>query len=182
MIKFPEGSPVHLDLACGDNKRPGFLGVDKWKTDSTDYVFDLLGDEAWPIEDSSVDMLHSSHFVEHIPGLARPKFFEECWRILKPGAQFQVIVPYWNSHRAVQDFTHAWPPVCEASFLYFNKTWRQNNKLEHGLYDVKADFDFTYGYSLDPEIHVRNQEYQQLAVKYYTNSVMDLFVTLTARK
>ena len=40
--KKPTVKEVRLDLACGDNKREGYFGVDKYKTASTDKVVDLM--------------------------------------------------------------------------------------------------------------------------------------------
>jgi SAM-dependent methyltransferase len=179
--KLISGKDLKLDLGCGDNKRPDFLGVDKFKTASTDYTFDLF-EFPWPIEDGVVAELSCSHFFEHVPAKLRPLFMDEAWRILKPGGQFTVVVPHYNSMRAIQDYTHEWPPIGESSFLYFNLGWRTANKLLHGAYEMKCDFDFGYGYSLDPDVQVRNQEYQQVAIKHYSNAAMDLHVTLTARK
>jgi SAM-dependent methyltransferase len=180
-LQLPEAflkDDLLVDLACGDNKKAGYLGVDKFQTSSTDLVFDLLSSE-WPLRDGSVKEFHCSHFFEHIPGLQRPTFMDNAYRALQPGGKMVIITPYWSSKRAVQDFTHAWPPVCEDSFLYFNKEWRKTNKLEHGLYDMKCDFDFGYGFGLNPEITVRNQEYQQHYLKFNLNSVSDVYVTLT---
>jgi ubiquinone/menaquinone biosynthesis C-methylase UbiE len=126
-------------------------------------------------------MLHCSHFFEHIPGPMRPAFMDEAFRVLKKGGQLVIIVPHWSSMRSIQDFTHAWPPVGESSFLYFNKTWREQNKLTHGAYTMNCDFDFSYGYVLDPSVQVRNTEFQQFAIKQYVNAVMDIHVTLTKK-
>lgn len=177
-LVFDKTQPIKLDLACGDNKLAGFFGIDKFKTDSTDAVFDLTI-EPWPIDTESVDALNCSHFFEHLHGHQRVAFMEECWRVLKPGGQLVIIVPHWSSMRSVQDFTHQWPPVCETSFLYFNKDWRVTNKLTHGHYDINCNFNYSYGYSIDQEVSVRNQEYQLFAIKHYNNSVNDLYVTLT---
>lgn len=177
LIAFPEGE-VHLDLGCGDNKKQGCFGIDIVKTNAADYVMDLTS-FPWPIADASVDSIHCSHFFEHLTGAQRIKFMEECYRILKDSKQLVIIVPHWSSMRSIQDPTHQWPPVAESSFLYFNKNWRDDNKLAH--YGINCDFDFGYGYSVDPEVSVRNQEYQQFAVKYYNNAIMDLFVTLTKK-
>lgn len=171
---------LKLDLACGDRKTPGFKGVDKYKTKSTDQVVDLLK-FPWPWADNSVDEVVCNHFFEHIPGLERPKFMEELYRVLKPGAKAVITVPYGQSNRAVQDFTHAWPPVVAESFLYFNKKWRTDNKLTHGLYALKCDFDFGYGFAVDSDVAMKSQEAQAFSVKYYTNAVSDMQVTLTKR-
>lgn len=167
-----------LDLACGDNKREGFFGIDKYKTGSTDATCDLLK-FPWPIEADSVEEVHCSHFFEHIPALLRPKFMEELYRVLKVGAKAALIVPMGD--RCFQDYTHQWPPVVPGSFLYFNKDWREANKLTHGEYALNCDFDYTYGHALMPDIAVRNAEYQAFAVTHYANAASDLHVTLTRK-
>jgi hypothetical protein len=172
-----------LDLGCGDNKREGFTGVDKYKTASTDAEVDLFV-FPWPIADE----VHMSHFFEHVPARTRPKFIEEIFRILKEpvrdgeqlvkeGGKATFITPMYD--RMFQDFTHEWPPIIPGSYLYFNKIWREQNKLTHGEYDIKCNFDFVYGYSLNPTIQARNTEYQQFALQHYNNAASDLHVTLT---
>ena len=171
---------MKLDLGCGDNKREGFTGVDKFKTDSTDIEHDLLV-YPWPFEDNSVDEVHSSHFIEHIPGLERPKFFDELYRVLKPGAKATIIIPYGRSPRSVQDFTHQWPPLVEESFLYFNKGWREANKLTHGYYEMVCDFDLSFGHALNGNWGMRSEEARAFALTHYWNVAADLHAILTKR-
>ncbi len=118
---------------------------------------------------------------------------EECYRILiKPQkdeygnvtktGKMRFIHPYGKSSRFFQDPTHKWPPIVEASYLYFNEGWRVANKLTHGFYDVKADFDFTINYSLsDPSMAQRTQEVQQFWAAKYFDVISDLIVDLTKR-
>ena len=167
-----------LDLGCGDNKREGFFGIDKYKTNSTDAELDLLS-FPWPIADESITEIHCSHFFEHIPKNLRPKFMDEVYRILKKGGTALFICPMGN--RMYQDYTHEWPPVLPESFLYFDKDWRTANKLLHGEYDIKSDFSFTYGYSLDQMVASRNLEFQQFALKFFQNAATDLYVTLVKK-
>jgi hypothetical protein len=167
-----------LDLGCGDNKREGFFGIDVAKTAAADAVFDLTA-FPWPIESGTVEALHCSHFFEHLTGAQRMAFMDECGRIMQVGAQLTIIVPYWSSMRAIQDPTHQWPPVCESSFLYFNRKWREDNKLGH--YPIACDFDFGYGYALDNDVIVRAQDFQQFALRHYLQAANDLHVTLTKR-
>lgn len=171
---------LKLDLACGDRKADGFYGVDKYKTASVDKVVDLLK-FPWPFKDNSVDEIVCNHFFEHIDGLQRPKFMDEMHRVMKKGAKAVITVPYGGHNRACQDFTHAWPPVFAESFLYFNKKWREDNKLTHGLYAMKCDFDFGYGFNIEQDMAVKSQEVQQFAMKHYVNVATDLQVTLTKR-
>ncbi len=172
-------SILRLDLGCGQHKREGFKGVDIVKTEQADFVHDLLK-FPWPWKDDSVEEVHCSHFFEHIPGKLRGRWMDELYRILKPEGTAQIICPYYASARAVQDYTHEWPPIAEWSFLYFNAGWRKQNGLDH--YDVKCDFDFTYGISVSPNWQARNDEAKQFAMSNYWNAGQDIIVTLTSRK
>lgn len=186
---------LKLSLACGDNKPEGFKGVDIVKTDATDYVFDLLKFPWKQIKSNSVDEIDISMFVEHIPhgdSYNDPfyQFFDEIHRILKP-AEFdpnnpniplkgfaKIVCPYYSSMRAWQDPTHH-RAISEASFLYLNKQWRIDNKLDH--YPVKCDFDFSYAYNISPEWANRNEETRSFAIRNYVNAVSDIIVTIVKK-
>lgn len=167
---------LKLDLGAGQNKRPDFTGVDIAPT--SDIKADLF-QFPWPFDDNSVGEVFSSHFFEHVPQTLRGRFMDELWRIMVVDATALFITPYYSSMRAIQDPTHQWPPICEASYLYFNRVWREQNKLDH--YDIKCNFDFSYGYALDPDTQVRNTETQSFWAKHYVNAVSDLHVTLIKR-
>lgn len=179
-ISAPEGQLLRLDIGCGSRKTDGHIGIDMFECPNVDHVTDIRK-APWPIDDGAVESIHTSHFVEHLDGPERISFMEECWRVLRDGGQLVVVCPHWSSMRAYGDPSHKWPPVCEWTFLYFNKGWRETNLLTHGVYDIKADFDFSYGYALDADITVKNNDYQQMAIKHYNNAVMDIHVTLTKR-
>lgn len=186
---------LKLSLGGGDNVPEGFKGVDIVKTKSTAYVQDLMKFPWSQFADNSVDEIECSNFVEHIPhGDSRDdpffQFFDEIHRILKP-AEFdpnnpniatkgfaRIVCPYYSSMRAWQDPTHQ-RAISEASFLYCNKQWRVDNKLDH--YPVECDFDFTYGYVLTPEWQNRSQEAQAFAMKHYINVITDIQVVLVKR-
>lgn len=183
--KKEEETFIKLDLGCGSNKKgPEYIGVDFAKCEGVDVVHDLKI-APWPWEDNSVDEIFSSHFFEHLNGKERILFMNEAYRILKPGKQMVIITPFWTSMRAYGDPTHAWPPICEMTFMYYNKGWRESNKLTHGDYEaINADFDFGYNHGIAPDtdISVRNIEFQQLAVRHKVNAVWDFYVTLTSKK
>jgi len=180
------GDPLKLDLGCGGN-RPnveqygsGWIGIDIDETVGADHVLDLRH-TPWPIAPDSVEAIYTAHFLEHLSGPERLPFMDECFRVLKAGAKMTVIVPYWSSMRSIQDPFHAWPPIAESSFLYFNRKWRDDNKLSH--YPIRCDFDFSYGYVLNPNASAgRNDEYNLFGCANYINFIMDLVVTLTRRE
>jgi SAM-dependent methyltransferase len=177
-VEAPTAPLLKLDLGCGQNKREGYTGVDFVKAEGVDIVHDLLT-YPWPFDGASVDDIVSSHFLEHVPGPQRPRFMEEVYRILKVGCCATFITPYWSSERAVQDFTHAWPPLAPPSYLYFNKKWREDNKLTHGAYDLNCDFDIEFpSQMIDGLWSQRHTEAQNWAARHYTNVILDLTARL----
>lgn len=166
---------IKLDIACGNNKQDGFIGIDKVKTDKTDVVMDLE-QYPWSFPDNYTDEVNISHYIEHIYDLM--KFMNELYRIMKPQTTATIVSPYYTSTRAWQDPTHK-RAISEASFLYFNKKWREDNKLQH--YPITCDFDFTYGYIMYPDFISRAEEYRAFAMRHFWNVVSDLKVILTKR-
>lgn len=56
---------LKLDFGCGQNPREGYEGVDLYAPDATHKV------DLWkfplPWDDNSVEAIHASHFLEHLP-------------------------------------------------------------------------------------------------------------------
>jgi predicted SAM-dependent methyltransferase len=48
---------------------------------------------SWGIEDSTVDMIFTSHFLEHLSYTEGDAFLKHCHRLMKPGAIIRVLVP-----------------------------------------------------------------------------------------
>jgi len=172
--------PLKLDLGCGENCQQGFTGVDLYAP-SAKIKLDLLSPE-WPWKDNTVDEIFCSHFVEHIPKDHRWPFFERCYRIMKLESVMRIFVPSWKSERAYGDMTHEWPPVTAFAFFYLSKNWREVNKLMHGPYNLKFNFEMQAGPTgLTPDFADRNQELQRFACDHYLEAYPDMWVTLTKK-
>lgn len=165
-----------LDLACGQNKQEGYFGIDIFPGENVDAVADLTV-FPWPIESNSADEIVCSHYVEHTPDLM--KFMNEVYRILKPGGKIKIVAPYYNSIRCWQDPTHL-RAINEATFMYYNKQWRETNKLDH--YPITCDFDFTYGYDMNVAWANRSEEARNFAILHYNNVINDIHVVMTKRE
>lgn len=172
---------IKLDIGCGKNKKPDFIGVDQYAMEGVDVVHDVRI-APWPWEDNSVEEVHCSHFLEHLTGKERIGFLNELYRVMKPGAKATIITPHWCSNRAYGDFTHQWPPVSEMSFYYLSKEWRKtqapHTDSEINPEGYTCDFAATWGYSFTNDLAVRNQEYQQFALMNYKEAAQDLHATL----
>lgn len=197
---------LKLDLACGQNPKEGFEGVDLYAANAKHKV-DLFK-FPFPWEDSSVSEIHCSHFIEHLPcreveerDLALPAgldpaqhaelhreligkdflfaFFDECYRILRPEGKMMVICPAASGDRAFQDPTHR-RFIVQATFFYLWRQWRSDNGLSH--YRVNCNFDGNVGCSTLAEYNLRSPEVQAQKFAECRNQVIDWHATLVARK
>lgn len=169
---------MKLDLGCGGNKQPGYVGADILPFDGkVDVVFDLRT-TPWPWKDGEVEEVFSSHFVEHLTGQERIGFFNELGRVMKTGAKALLITPNWAHACAYGDPTHQWPPMSSWYPLYLQKAWRDVNAPHVGY---TCDFDWMVGGSFDQALDIRNSEYQLFAMQNYINGMRDLHVILTKR-
>jgi predicted SAM-dependent methyltransferase len=175
---------LKLDLACGKNKRVGYTGVDISPEAGADITQDLLR-FPWQWEDNEVEEIHCSHYIEHIPMEIYEgqdlffRFFDECYRILRPGGIMTVVCPNARSNRAFQDPTHRRFIVGE-TFFYLNKEWREMQRLDH--YNVKCNFGIGIVPIISPELTLLHQDAQARRINECWNVVLDWSAKLTAVK
>jgi SAM-dependent methyltransferase len=200
---------LKLDLGCGTQKRPGFLGVDRRRFEGVQGVTDLtqkqwifedpelggvvllpLSTGGFVLPDNSVAEVFCSHFLEHLEhNQRRPervRFVNELWRVLVPGGRATIITPHWASNRAYGDFTHADKPVSEMFYSYVNRDWRHvnapDNDAEFNPDGYICDFDYQIGYAANSATNDMSAEERQLAISWYKEAVDDLHAILIARK
>lgn len=195
-----------LELACGDRKREGYCGVDVVETPSVDIVHDLtvypwpfennsveeINCEHYVEHIPHVDVISEmksiliectsfDEFKEKISNLPPIqdgfiKFIDECYRILKPGGIVRITAPYVTSApRAFGDPTHK-RYIHDWSFYYFNKEWRDANKLSH--YGINSNFDIKFSYLIDESLTLKSNEVREEAFKKDWNSVHDIIIEL----
>lgn len=190
---FAQPKSLRLDLGCGPNPREGFVGFDRIAFNEKVQCVDLR--DPWPWDDESVNEIHSSHFVEHLTAIERCHFFNELFRVLKPNVKNNgqnvegfatIIVPHWSSCRAYGDPTHQWPPMGDFFWYYLDADWRAQNaphadrkNWEHG-YD--CHLECVWGYSFDPELNLKNDEYRAFAMKNYREQIQDMIVTINRKE
>lgn len=175
---------LKIDIGCGKNKKEGFKGMDQYVMDGVDIVHDIRI-TPWPFEDSSVDEVHCSHFLEHLDNLERVAFLNELYRVMKVGAKALIITPHWASNRAYGDFTHKGNPVSEMMYYYISKEWRKtqapHTDIEFNKDGYTCDFEAGWGYSFGPELALRDTNYQQFALANYKEAAQDLIATITKK-
>ena len=124
---FPE---VRLDLGCGNIKALGFQGVDIFPHPEVDHVLDFNKDGLTKFEESSVDIIRTIDFIEHI----KDKVFtlEQIYRALKHNGTVYIQVPSTDGRGAFQDPTHV-------------SYWNENSFHDmymNGIYRYGANYNF----------------------------------------
>jgi SAM-dependent methyltransferase len=169
---------LKLDLGCGVGKKEGFFGVDISPESHADLVLDLRT-TPWPWADGSVAEIHCAHFFEHLDANERIRFLGEVHRILAPGAKATIRVPHARSDGAVQDPTHAWPPLVEKSFAYFSREAREQLRVPH--YAFPFDFGVEVGVVFTPQWATRTKEERHYALAHFHNVASEIVAVLTKR-
>ena len=165
---------IMLDLACGNNKRPGFIGIDRSRDGTQADIEHDLETYPWPFPDSHVDEVFCSHFIEHIVDLI--PFINELWRVMKPGGVVQFVAPYYTSVWASQDPTHK-RFISEQTFAYFDKEWREANRLGH--YPIVCDFKIEkIDRAVNAPFSEQSAEAIAFAATHYWNVINEIAVTL----
>lgn len=175
---------MKLDIGCGKNKREGFIGCDSIAFEGVDKVFNV-GNEVWPFEDNSVEEINCSHVLEHLTNLndkwERVHFFNEVYRVLQPGGKATVAFPHWCSNRYYGDPTHK-EPFSEMGFYYLSKEWRKaqapHSDSEFNKNGYSCDLQASWGYSYDPQLNLKSQDYMQFALANFKEVIYDIVATL----
>lgn len=189
VLKSDESPTIRLNLGSGPTKKgDGWTDVDLIKFDNVDVVCNL-GAEKWPWEDSSVDELFASHFLEHLTNFEgkweRVRFFNEAFRVMKPLGKMTLIFPHWASNRFYGDITHR-EAFSEMGFYYLDRLWRSQNAphtdIAYNPNGYTCNWNCTWGYTMRQDLGVRNAEYQQFAMANYKDAILDIIATCVATK
>lgn len=82
---------VFVNIACGDSYIDSWLNLDYSPVSSKVTKVNILG--GLPCSDASVDVIYSSHFLEHIPRHKVNQFLIECFRVLKSKGVIRLVLP-----------------------------------------------------------------------------------------
>ena len=92
-----EKTNLKLDIGCGSNKKPSFVGIDKLDVSGVDYIVDFEN-EKLPFADNSVAEIYTYHCLEHLRDPTH--VFSEFGRVCKNGAKIEIWTPYAFSNAA----------------------------------------------------------------------------------
>lgn len=120
---------IKLDIGCGRNPLPSYIGIDKSPSSGAHYIIDIEK-EPLPFKDEEVDAIHMSHTIEHLENVIF--VINECWRILKWGGQVDIRVPHFDCRMAVQDPTHK-KFFVQDSFKFYCGSYLVKYSLSYGI-------------------------------------------------
>jgi ubiquinone/menaquinone biosynthesis C-methylase UbiE len=133
------GGPVKIELGCGPDKKPGYIGIDMLQLPGVDIVASLE-EKLDFIPDNSIDEVTSNHVLEHIEQFEQ--LMQEMHRILKPGGIKKVTVPHHANPYYYSDYT---PRRFFGlySFDYFTRHENQRMKLKVPSFYGTTHFECT---------------------------------------
>ena len=93
---------MKLNIGCGNKKKEGFIGVDRYPCDAAEIICDIT--QRLPFEDNTVTEIYMDNVVEHIFDI--PALIAELVRISTNGASITIITPHFTSLASWRDPTH----------------------------------------------------------------------------
>jgi predicted SAM-dependent methyltransferase len=98
---------VKLDIGCGKNKVPGYIGIDMNPDVNPDILCNCC---VLPVRDTCADVIAANHLGEHLLPDEMHRFFCELNRVLKDGGTITLKIDReWTMKRLrKKDPTHVW--------------------------------------------------------------------------
>ncbi len=199
LVLEPPPSLVKLDLGGGQNPREGFECVDLNAPNPAHRV-DLFK-FPWPFADDSVDELHASHFIEHIPNrdveardiavtperaAAGVLYNTDERDLIGKDMLFAFFDECWRILKHDGWLTLQWPALRSdrafqdpthrryiplATMPYMSRDWRKSQGLDH--YRVKCHFGGDIGIVTDPKYQLLHPEAAEKPLQNYWNTIID---------
>lgn len=169
---------MKLHIACGQHKQKGYKGIDRVAAEGVDFVWDLEQYPWVPLKENSCTEIYIENYFEQVKNPVA--FMNEVYRICQDEAVVKILAPYQTSMKAWQNPMTV-RPVSEATFVYFDKTERDGQKLpDYGaVCNFKTEKLVTF---LNEPWNNKSEEAKQFAQRHYVNVVSDIYVELKAIK
>lgn len=158
-----------LNFGCGKvikPKKEGWINVDIQKAKEIDKSFDF-DKFPYPFKDNEFDYVLADNVLEHLEN--PKKVVNELWRISKPNAIIEVIVPYYKSNGAYNDFGHK---------TYWNKRGIEV-LIDYECYSYK---EIKFKIIENKLVSVNLSKYIPYFLKYYLDFIiLNMYQTVNAK-
>lgn len=183
-----------LNLGSGQNKKSGFINIDKFGESNPDLIIDLEK-TPWEFDNDTVDEILLNHVLEHL-GRDVDVFFsimQEIYRICCDGAVIKINVPHPRHDNYLNDPTHVRIITPELMGLFSKKNclrWKEIGAANSPL-ALYLDVDFEIinsSVTLDPrylsayEAGKISNEDIKTAMNRYNNVISEYTMTLKTLK
>lgn len=146
---------IKVNIGCGRDYRPGWFNTDISEEVKCEQYMDI-GKHALRLNDNSVTLIYISGVLEQIgPNEELIHALNECWRVLKPDGEIQIVVPnakHAIAHRDPMDIRKFTIPT----FNYFIK----------GLQEYE-DYGSVYGFKPWSDLSIIENQRHILTVTMY---------------
>jgi predicted SAM-dependent methyltransferase len=116
---------LKLNLGCGKDIKKDYLNCDCISSEGVDKVFNL-DRYPWPFKEDTFEEILCNSILEH---LDKPEqAIREIWRISKPNARIQIIVPHFSCWQAWGDITHKRPYNSTSLFSFSKNITHRSSK------------------------------------------------------
>ena len=141
--RFRGVNELKLQFGCGPNLKAGWVNIDLHK--KADLKLDLR--KPLPFAGGSCSLIYSEHFLEHLdypePVLS---LLKECFRVLKPGGVFNVVVP--DIGLVLRTYVQGGTEEYYAAQRRWNPhTYRF--QMEHVNYNFRQDGEHRFAYDFE---------------------------------
>lgn len=180
---------MRINLGSGDTRYDSFLNIDNDPDCNPDFCIDIEN-QAWPIEDNSVEQVIAHHIFEHL-GEGFFHVMKELYRVCKNGAQIDVIVPHPRHETFLADPTHRRPIVPMTFQLFskkFNDACRLYNEPASRLgHRYNVDFELVEFHEIPDDRYLRTFDNVELEtakvyINEHNNIVLNIHIKLVVIK
>mgnify|MGYP003150230013 FL=1 len=130
-----------LDIGCGPNKAPGYIGMDHHPFVGVDIVRSIT--RGIPFDDSYFHGVLAKQILEHFNGEDLIFIMEEIWRVTKKGGSVDIFVPNKDSPNGGKDYTHKKTDWDQWSFQMWEKKDGEYIIERGPMYSIRGEFKVT---------------------------------------
>jgi len=159
---------MKLHLGCGDRYIPGFFHIDGFDGPHIDHVCSI--ENLSFIESNSIDLIYSSHVLEHFKRDRLPAVLTEWNRILKVGGVLRIAVPDFEAivdvYNKYKDLNLVIGPLYGGQNYLYNIHYNTFDFKSLSAYLTKSNFGHIQRYDWRTTEHADIDDFSQAYIPH----------------